>query len=149
MVDSDGDSIVESASDKEDDSVDDSSNDPDDSNVFVDGPGNKAEETVAAEVIVLLKTKPISVKTIHDADLHDSFLDQENRQSHVHDFGDTTQILVGDNNSVCYPVGDDTIKPIKATNLMDQEKKKEMIRGQKATWGMWKTMKGNAILPRE
>jgi len=33
MVDSDGDSIVESASDREDDSVDDSSNDPDDSNI--------------------------------------------------------------------------------------------------------------------
>jgi len=36
-----------------------------------------------------------------DADLHEFFLDQENRQSQVHDFGDTPQILVGNNNSVC------------------------------------------------
>jgi len=104
---------------------------------------------VAAEVIKQLKNKPVSVETLHDADLHNFFLNQENRQSCIHDFGDTPQILVGDNDSVCYLVVDDTVRPTKTTNLMDQEKKNKMIREQKAKWDMWIMMKGNAILPRE
>ena len=91
-VDSDSESSIDSPSDGEYNSSDDQ----DDSDFSLDGLGNKVEEIEIAEVIEQLKHKPSSVEILHDdANLHEFFLDQENRQSQVHDFGDTPQILMG------------------------------------------------------
>jgi len=91
-VDSDGESIINSASKRDDILLDDQ----DDSHFSLDGLSNKVEDIMITEVIEQMKNKPSSVKIIHDdADLHEFFLYQENRQSQVHDFGDTPQILMG------------------------------------------------------
>jgi len=67
MVDLDGESIIESASNRDYDLLDDQ----DDSDFSVDGLGNKVEKIVVVEVIEQLKNKPSSVKKIHDdTDLH-------------------------------------------------------------------------------
>jgi len=147
MVDSDGESIINSAS-KRDDIL---SDDQDDSHFSLDGFCNKVEDVMIAEVIEQMKNKPSSVEIIHDdADLHEFFLYQENRQSPVHDFGDTPQILMGDNISVCYPVVDETVRPSEPCPLVEQDKKKDETIGEQNTrQDTLKAIKGNALLPME
>ncbi len=144
-VDSDGESIINSAGENDDIL----SEDQDDSNFSLDGLSNKVEDIMIAEVIEQMKNKPSSVEIIHDdADLHEFFMYQENRQSQVHDFGDTPQILVGDNNSVCYPVVEETVRPTEPCPLVEQDKKKdEMIGEQNTRQDTSNEIKGNALLP--
>jgi len=147
MVESDGESIIDSAG-KRDDIL---SDDQDDSHFSLDGFCNKVEDVMIAEVIEQMKNKPSSVEIIHDdADLHEFFLYQENRQSPVHDFGDTPQILMGDNISVCYPVVDETVRPSEPCPLVEQDKKKDETIGEQNTrQDTSKEIKGNALLPME